>query len=116
MGAGASPQQHRVSTGIFASKLCSSGWKPGSSGKARKNGTFNKVRKCGSLKNNISWFGCVLKVLVVMRVIVMLQTPTLSSVKTVPCSPPGLWVYACHVTDLPELPCPQAMNDNHRSR
>ena len=38
---GATPMQHRVSNGCFVSKLGSSGWSPGSSGRARINGGGN---------------------------------------------------------------------------
>ena len=67
MAAGSSPQQHRLSTGIFASKLCSGGWNPGSSGKPRKNGSF--VRKSGFPQTNHSWIAVVFKLLLIILVV-----------------------------------------------
>ena len=67
MAAGSSPQQHRLSTGIFASKLCSGGWNPGSSGKPRKNGSF--VRKSGFPQTNHSWIAVVFKMLLIILVV-----------------------------------------------
>ena len=41
--------QHRISTGCFASKLSSSGWSPGSRGKARCNKAFKSEKSSPSL-------------------------------------------------------------------
>ena len=66
MAVGSSPQQHRLSTGMFASKLCSSGWTPGSSGRARKNGHKSELSK-----TNYSWIGFVFKIFVIIVVVLL---------------------------------------------
>ena len=42
---GATPMQHRLLTGCFAARLCSTNWKPGSSGRSRR---------CSSLKMRVN--------------------------------------------------------------
>ena len=81
MAVGSSPQQHRLSTGMFASKLCSSGWTPGSSGRARKNGHKSELSK-----TNYSWISFVFKILVIIVVVLLpsnlAQSPSFKPVPT----------------------------------
>ena len=103
MAAGSSPQQHRLSTGIFASKLCSGGWKPGSSGKLRKNGFFEIVRKSGFPQTN-HWIAVVFKLLLIILVVlfqsntpdnmeVILNDKALENIKSVVCAPNLNWAF-----------------------
>ena len=70
---GSTHQQHRISTGLFASKLGSVGWNQRSSGRAHKNASFDNKREAGLFQNKRSRLGCALKLLVIVWLVVMIQ-------------------------------------------
>ena len=70
---GASAQQHRAVTGSFCARLWSSGWTPGSSGRARYNGSWRRRRP----PTKVGTSGCLWKVLLFLTNLVVTATPVI---------------------------------------